>query len=162
MTRSQFNIFARSRRLGLALAFALISLATSGCILLDDDPTPFPTATSTPLPAPLPRAQLIENTRNFLKNTLHTFEVDVDAEGDGRISHNCLEVLEGGPDGFEWSVEQRADGQWLVRITHTASLVEKKTGTWLQIIGGGVGTTADSISCNDVPSKAYYRDNPAP
>jgi hypothetical protein len=113
------------------------------------------------LPPPLPDDVLIENTRRFLAHELNTFAVEVDAEGDGRLSHNCLEVLEGGPDGFQWSVEQRTDGQWLVRIVTTASLVEPKTGTWLQIVGGGVGTTEDSLLCDEVPALAYERDNPA-
>lgn len=148
--------------LTLSILVIVTMLTVSACIL-EDDPTstPFPTPTATPIPpTPLPDDILIENTRRFLSGDLHAFTSPIDAEDDGQMAANCLDVIEGGPSGFDWSVEQHENGQWLVRVNHTASLIDEKTGTWLQIVGGGVGTTADSITCNDVPHKAFERDNP--
>jgi hypothetical protein len=104
---------------------------------------------------------LIENTRRYLTLGPNEFVEPVDSEGDGRLANTCLEVLEGGLDGFEWSVEVRPDGQTLVRINHSASLVEPGTGTWLAIPGGGTGTSTGSLNCNAVHFLAYQRDHPA-
>ena len=115
-----------------------------------------------PTATPLPNDVLIANVRRFLSNNpVNVFEAPVDAEGDGRMTNNCLEVIEGGPEGFEWTVETDEAGKTLVRVRHSASLLDAETGTWLTIPGGGVGTTADSLSCNAVPNRAYTRDNPS-
>ena len=104
---------------------------------------------------------LIANVRRFLSSVApNVFSVPVDAEGDGRMANNCLEVLEGGPEEAEWSVEQAENGQTLVRIRHSASLLDRDTGTWLAIPEGGVGTTSESLNCNAVHFRAYQRDNP--
>jgi hypothetical protein len=141
----------------------LIAILSAACS--SDTPTatpvlPSPTATFV-LSTPLPDDVLIENVRQFLATSpLNVFLTPVDAEGDGRLATNCLDVLEGGPDGFEWSVELREDGQTVVRLRHSASLVEPDTGTWLAIPEGGVGTAPDSLNCDLVPNRAYTRDNP--
>ena len=136
--------------------------ALTACASAGPDATapPAQPAAATALPSPTPESDgvLIENVRDFLSSGVSRFVEPVDAEGDGRLARTCLEVLEGGPDGFEWSVETRDDGQTVVRIRHTASLISPETGTWLAIPASGVGTAPDSLNCNAVPNLAYERD----